>query len=115
MDTVRGDDDIGLGGRAIGERDPGGVAVLLKAAAAMSGMYRSRRQSLGQHVDEIGAMYPEGRVPARGIRHLTRRDRRAIVAEVAGLAADPRSPLLHRRFQSDPLQMAHAVRGEKHT
>ena len=36
------------------------------------------------------------------------------MAEVAGIRADARAPFLHRRFQSDPLQMAHAVGGEKH-
>ena len=59
-------------------------------------------------------MHPERRVPARGVRHLDRRDRRAVVAEVVGTGADPRAPFLHRRLQSDPLQMPHAVGGEEH-
>src|SRR5882672_12260899 len=63
MDAVGGDDDISLGGGAIGERHPGCVTVLLKTAAAMSGTHRSGRQRIGQHVDEVGAMHSEGSVP----------------------------------------------------
>jgi hypothetical protein len=37
MDPICGDDDVGLGGRAVGEQDPGYAAVLLKTAAAVSG------------------------------------------------------------------------------
>ncbi len=64
MDAVGGDDGIGFDGGAIGERHPCHVAVLLKAGAPMSGVYRSRRQGIGQHRDEVSAMHPERRVPA---------------------------------------------------
>ena len=30
------------------------------------------------------------------------------------MGPDPCTPFLHRRFQSDPLQLAHAVGGKKH-
>ena len=63
---------------------------------------RAGRQGIGQHIDEVGAVHAEGRVPARGVRHLHRRDRRAVVAEVARTRADPRAPFLHRRFQARP-------------
>ena len=48
------------------------------------------------------------------VGHLDRRDRRPVMAEVVGTVADTRSPFLHRRLQSDPLQMPHAVGGQKH-
>src|SRR3954469_21193370 len=35
------------------------------------------------------------------------------MAEVAGVVANPRTRLLHRRSQPEPLQMAHAVWGQK--
>ena len=78
---------------AIGERQPRGIAVLLKAAAAMPGLHRSGRQGICQHVDEVGAVHAEGRVPARGVRDLHRRDRRAVVAEVAGIRGRPARPI----------------------
>ena len=99
---------------AIGERHPGHVAVLLEADAPVTGVNHVGGQGVGQDLDEIGAVHPEGRVPARGIRHLDRGDRRSVVAEISGLGADPGAPFLHRRPQSDPLQMAHAVRGQEH-
>ena len=68
--------------RAIGEGHPRDAAVLLETGATMSGMHRAGGQGVGQHVDEVGAVHAEGRVPARGVRHLHRRDRRAVVAEV---------------------------------
>ena len=114
VDAVGGDDDVGFGRCAVGERHPGRVAVLLEFAAAMSGKHRSRRQGGGQHVDKVGAVHAEGRVPAGGVRHLHRGDRRAVVAEVMRVPADPRAPFLHRRLQSDPLQMPHAVRRQEH-
>ena len=114
MDAVGGDDDVGFGRSAIGERHPGRGAVLLESDAAMSGMDQACGQRGGQHIDEVGAVHAERRVPARGVRHLYRRDRRAVVAEVTGIRADPRAPFLHRRFQPNPLQLAHAVGGEKH-
>ena len=81
----------------------------------MSGPHRSVRQGVGQHRDQIGAVHSERRVPARGIRHLDWRNRRAIVTEVAGVVADAGAPLFHGRSQSHPLQMAHAVGSEEHT
>ena len=48
-----------------------------------------------------------------GVRHLHRRDRRAVVAEVMRAGADPRAPSLDRRAEADPLQVAHAVRRQE--
>ena len=67
------------------------------ADAAMAGVHSAGRQRFGQELDQVGAMHAEGRVPARGIRHLHRRDRRAVVAEIMGVRADARTPLLNRR------------------
>ena len=67
----------------------------------------------GQHFDEVGAMHAEGRVPARGVRHLDRRDRRAVVAKIVRTVADPGAPLLHRRSETHALQMPHAVRRQE--
>ena len=64
MDAIGGDDDVGFRNSAIGERYPCAIAVLRKPAAAMSGMNRSMRQGRGQHVDEVGPVHAEGRVPA---------------------------------------------------
>ena len=70
------------------------------------------RQSGGEEIDEVGAVHAEGGVPARRVGDLHRRDRRAVVAEVMRLRADPGAPFLHRGAEADALQMAHAVRRE---
>ena len=59
-------------------------------------------------------MHAEGRVPARGVRHLDRGDRRAVVAEIVRTVADPGAPSFHRCSEADPLQLAHAVRRQEH-
>ena len=80
----------------------------------MPGMNGAGGQGARQHLDQIGAVHPEGRVPARGVRHLDRRNRRSVMAEIAGIRTHAGAPFLHRRSQSDPLQMPHAVGGQKH-
>ena len=87
---------------------------LLKGDAAMAGVHHVRGQPLGQHGDEIGAVHAECRVPARRVRHLDRRDRGPVLAEVPGIRPNPGTPFLHGRTQPDPLQLADAVRGQEH-
>ena len=114
MNTVRGNDNIGFSRSTIGERHPGEAAVLLEAPAAVAGMDHAGGQGTGEHFDEISAVHPERRVPARGVRDLNRRDRHTIVAAVLGPRTDARTPFFHRRLQSDPLQMPHAVGGQEY-
>ena len=97
VDAVGGDDNVGLGGGAVGEADAGDVAVLLEADGAVAGVDDAGGQVGGEEIDEVGAVHAEGRVPARGVGDLHRRDRRAVVAEVVRLRADPRAPFLRRR------------------
>ena len=112
--AVRRNDDVTFGDRAIGERHAGHVAVLRKAATAVSSVHHPGRQRTGQDLDKIGAVHSEGRVPARGVRYLDRRDRRPVVAKVAGTGANFGSPFLYRRSEPHPHQMAHAVRRQEH-
>ena len=114
MDAVGRDDEVGFGNDAILERCPGDVAVLLKAGAPVPGVHHVSRQGAGQDVDEVGAVHAERCVPARRVRHLDRSDGRPVVAEDIELGTDPGSPLLHRRSESHPLQLAHAVRCQEH-
>ena len=114
VDAVRGNDEIAFGHGSVRERHPGHVADLLKAGASMSGMHHLARQGRGQHLDEVGAVHPECCVPARGVRHLDRRDRRPVMAEVLRTGPDPGSLLLYRRSEAHPLQLAHAVRRQEH-
>ena len=73
-----------------------------------------RGRAPARHLDEVGAMHAECRVPARGVRHLDRRDGRSVLAKIPRGGADPGSAFLDRRSQSDPLQLAHAVRCQEH-
>src|SRR5262249_886761 len=75
----------------------------------MSGVDDLGWQGVGQNSDKVGAVHPERRIPARGVRHLDRCDQSPVVAEVARTGADPSSPFGHRRAQSYPLQLTHAV------
>jgi hypothetical protein len=91
------------------------AAASLPSASAAAAVFRGRDDAV---IVEQRAKFGVRCIPKVAFqpelsRHLNRRDRRAIMAEVAGIpAAAP--PFLHRRLQSDPLQMAHAVRREKH-
>src|SRR5262249_28521841 len=69
---------------------------------------------LGKKCEEIAAMHAEGRIPAGGIRDLHGGDGRPVMAKIRRAGADPRAVALHRRLKTDPLQLPHAVRGEKH-
>ena len=89
MDAVGGDDDIRLGGGAVGEFDARLVAVLLEAHGAVVAMHDAGRQVGGEVVDKIGAVHAVGCVPAMQVGDLHRRDRLAVVAEVLGVPADP--------------------------
>jgi hypothetical protein len=63
-----------------------------------------------EQVDEVGAVHAEGCVPAGGVAHLDRRDRRTVVAEIPGARTHARAPLLDGGAEPDALQMAHCVR-----
>ena len=67
-------------------------------------------QVRGEEIDEVGAVHAEGRVPAGGVGHLHRRDRRAVVAEIVRVRADARAPFLHRRPEADALAGGARVR-----
>ena len=114
MDAVRRDDGVSLGGGAVGERHARHAVLLRKADAAVPGVHDLRGQRCGQERDEVGAVHSEGRVPARRVGHLHRRDRRAVVAEIARGAADAAAPSMHGRPELDALQLAHAVGRQEH-
>jgi hypothetical protein len=103
VDAVGGDDNVGFGGGAVGKRNAGNVAGLLKGSRAVAGVHDAGGQRGGEEIDEVGAVHPEGGVPARRVGHLHGRDGGAVVAEVMRAGADPRAPLLHRRSQAHPL------------
>ena len=115
VDAVRGDDDVGLRRRRHWRttRAPCRQSCS-KPVQRWPVCTTPGRQGARQQFDKVGAVHAERRVPARGVRHLHRRDRRSVMAEVMGAGSDPRAPFLHRRSQSDPLQMAHAVRRQEH-
>ena len=83
MNAVAADDDVGVRDRTVREGDAGTAPVLGKAGCAMPGMHDIRGQLLREQADHVGAMHPEGGVPARRIRHLHGRNRASIVAIVA--------------------------------
>ena len=110
VDAVGGNHDVGLGGCAVGESDAGYVAVLLEANGAVAGVDDAGGQVGGEEIDEVGAVHAEGRVPAGGVGHLHRGDRRAVVAKVAGARTDPRAPFLDGGAEAHALQVAHRIR-----
>src|SRR5215217_5244920 len=59
-------------------------------------------------------MHAKGGVPARGIRHLDRSDRRAVVAKIVRTVADPGAPSFHLISKAYPLQLPHAVRRQEY-
>ena len=114
MDAVRRDHHVALRDRAVREAHSRNVAVLRKAARAMAGVHDAGRQGARQDVDEIRAMHAEGGVPAGGVRDLHRRDLRAVVAQIARVAADARAYVLDRPGEPDAPELAHTVGSEKH-
>ena len=93
---------------------PRDVAFLREARHTVAGKHYALRQPLRQELDEVGAVHAEGGIPAGSVRHLHRRDRRPVVAEILRTGADPRAVLLDRCAQAYALQMPHAVRGDEH-
>src|SRR5438445_10637357 len=59
-------------------------------------------------------MHAEGGVPARGVRHLDRGDRRAVVTKIVRTMADPGAPSFHLMTKAYPLQLPHAVRRQEY-
>ena len=59
-------------------------------------------------------MHSERGVPAGRVRHLDRRDRGPVMAEVMRAGADPGAPFLDQVSQAHPLQLAHAVRRDEY-
>ena len=115
VDSVGGNHDVGLGGGAVGEFDAGHVAVLLEADGTVAGMDDPGGQVGGEEIDEVGAVHAKGRVPAGGVRHLHRGDRRTVVAKVAGARTDSRAPFLDGGPETHTLQVAHRIRCHEHT
>jgi len=94
------------------EADAGGVAALREAGGAVAAVDDAARQIAGEEIDEVGAVHAVGRVPARRVGDLHRRDRLAVVAEVVRLRADQRAVFFRGGAEADALQMAHRVRRE---
>src|SRR5215216_5182360 len=59
-------------------------------------------------------MHAERGVPARGIRHLNRGYRRAVVAKIVRTVADPGAPSFHLISKAHPLQLPHAVQRQEY-
>ena len=93
--SVSADDDVGFRARTICKFHARLLADLLEADAAMAGVHDPFRQGRGEEVDEVSAVHAEIRAPAGGIRHLHRRDRRAVGAEVMRRRPDARAVFLH--------------------
>ena len=114
MNAVRRNDNVCFGRSAIGKAHPRHAAVLFKAGAAVARAHQAGWKRFGEQPDQIGPMHSKCCVPAGRIGYLHRRDRCSVVPEIVRARTNPRAPRLHRRLQSEPLQMAHAVRGQKH-
>ena len=115
MYSVGGNHNVGLGGGAVGKFDAGYVVGLLEADGAVAGMDDPGGQVGSKEIDEVGAVHAKGRVPAGGIRHLHRGDRRAVVAKVVGAGTDSRAPSFDGGPETHTLQVAHRIRRHKHT
>ncbi len=110
MYAVGGNHNFGLGGGAAGEFDAGYVAVLLETDSTVAGMDDSGRQVGSEEIDEVRAVHAKRRVPAGGVRHLHRGDRRTVVAKVTGGRTDSRAPFLDGGPETHTLQVAHRIR-----
>jgi hypothetical protein len=64
----------------------------------------------GEEIDEVGAVHAKARVPAGGVRHPHRGDRRTVVAKVVGARTDSRAPFLDGGPETHTLQVAHRIR-----
>jgi hypothetical protein len=114
VDTVRADDDVGLDYGSIRERHVGLAPILLEARATVPRVYDVRWKCTGQELDKIGAMHSECSVPTGRVRHLDWCNRRPVVAEIVRTRTNPRSPFFDGWTQSDPLQLAYAVRRQEY-
>ncbi len=115
VDAIGADDDIGLGDRAVGEPDTCHVAVLVERRQRGDRCGRCRREGgrRGNRRDRRDAC--RSTLASRRHRHLHRRDRRPVVAEVERAGADARAPLLDRRTEAHALELTHRVRRDEDT
>src|SRR5512144_1550849 len=109
MNAVASDDDIAFNDCAVGERNAGTVVILCEARATVAGVHHLDIQCARKQFDKISAMHSECGVPAGRVSNLDRRDWSPVMAKVLRAGANPRSPFLDQRSQSDPLQLAYAV------
>jgi hypothetical protein len=86
----------------------GGLAVVVSPSLRQSGFLFRK---LARHLVASDAAFRRETIR---VRHLDRRDRGPVLAEVPGIMPHPGTPFLHGRTQPDPLQLADAVRGQEH-
>src|SRR6202007_2354110 len=87
VDPIGADDELRIDRCSVRERYAGAVCVLLKVRAPVSGVHDAGGQGGSQEFDKVSAMHSECGIPAGGVRHLHRRDRSSVGAEVSGVRA----------------------------
>ena len=63
-----------------------------------------------QEIDEVRTVHAICRVPAGGVCDLHRRNGCAVMPKILRSLANQRAPFLHRRPETDTLEMTHTVR-----
>ena len=110
VDAVGADDHVGLGRRAVGERQPRAVGVLLEAGGAVAGNDGAAGQRRGEELDEVGAVHPvDGFLPLAS--ELTGAIGVPSCAEVRRVRADARAGVLDRGAEPEALELADGCSG----
>jgi hypothetical protein len=114
MDSVCGDDNIGLGPLAIREEDDGSAVILLKADALVTSSYDPGAQLYCHHPEQVGAVHSNEFNLVREIGRPHRRGIRTVSAEE--LRLPPARPQSRKLFaKSKPAQHPDAVRLQRDT
>ena len=102
VDAVRRDDDVAFGTAPLANDTRATSPVCSKPVPRCPVRTTPDGNAPRQHLDEIGAMHAERGVPARGVRHLDRGDRRAVVAKIMRTVADPGAASFDLMLQGRP-------------
>src|SRR6516164_9160825 len=95
VDSVGANNDLSFGNNPISKRDARAFIGRFKTDAAMACVYDVARQRFAQRCDKVGAVHPKGTVPPRGVGHLHRGDRTAVITEIMRPCANQSTPSLN--------------------